>query len=254
MVERAPGWVGRWLLVVAAPGEARAVLGGLGGDPALADRPWERHEAGPLDVVVCGVGKSNAAGAAGRFLDPARHSAAVSLGIGGSLPVSGAGTPVPLGCVVVASASVFADEGLQSDGGFTDQAGLGFPPAPGVGAAIPADPSLAAALMGAILDACGPACREGPIATVSTCSGTSGLALEVAGRTGGLVEAMEGAAVGLVAHRLGIAFGEVRGVSNTTGSRTAQVWDLRGALSRLSDVASALARAGSVRPGGAGEA
>jgi futalosine hydrolase len=59
-------------------------------------------------------------------------------------------------------------------------------------------------------------------------------------RTGAVAEAMEGAAVALVAHRLRIPMAEVRVVSNTTGSRPRQVWDLKGALARLSDLAAAL--------------
>lgn len=80
----------------------------------------------------------------------------------------------------------------------------------------------------------------GGIATVSTCSGTDDLAAEVARRTNGVAEAMEGAAVGHVAHRFGVPFGEVRVISNTTGNRGSQTWDLPGALARLSDVASRL--------------
>jgi futalosine hydrolase len=71
------------------------------------------------------------------------------------------------------------------------------------------------------------------IATVSTCSGTNALAREIVTRTGAEVEAMEGAAVGLVASRLGVGFAEVRVISNTTGDRGSQQWDLPGALAAL---------------------
>jgi futalosine hydrolase len=47
---------------------------------------------------------------------------------------------------------------------------------------------------------------------------------------------MEGAAVALAAVRLGLAFGELRVISNTTGDRARQQWDLKGALARLTDV------------------
>lgn len=281
---------GRVLVVVAAPAEARAVLRGLGcTDDGLAGREWVCHRVGEaIDLVVCGVGKANAAGATGRVLDPAVHRGVVSLGIGGGLPPRDGVAAVPIGGVVVSSGSVFADDGLLGDDGFTDQGGLGFPAAPGVGVVMPVDGGwLGAALRRATSGAAatsdpgaarahtgglgsdavggggadtGPGAKHsagpavGRIATVSTCSGTDAAAGEVVRRTGAIVEAMEGAAVGLVAHRLGVRFGEVRVVSNTTGSRTRQVWDLRGALARLSDVASALPAALRVRAGEAGEA
>jgi futalosine hydrolase len=64
----------------------------------------------------------------------------------------------------------------------------------------------------------------------------------VKARTGAVAEAMEGAAVGLVAHRLGIPFGEVRIISNTTGDRNLQRWDMKRALASLSEVIGLLAQ------------
>jgi futalosine hydrolase len=87
---------------------------------------------------------------------------------------------------------------------------------------------------------------DGDIATVSTCSGTDELARAVAARTRACVEAMEGAAIAHALARLPgprIPFCEIRVVSNTTGDRSKQQWDIRGSLVKLSDVAAALARA-----------
>ena len=77
--------------------------------------------------------------------------------------------------------------------------------------------------------------RRGAIATVSQCSGTDAAARAVAARTGGVCEAMEGAAVALAAalHDGSIRTGELRAISNTTGDRSAQVWDLDAALGSL---------------------
>ena len=220
----------RILLAVAAPAEARAVLAGVGGDPALAERGWELHRLGGwLDLVVTGVGKASAAGAVARVLGP--HAGVVSLGIGGLLP---GGANLALGSVVVGTAAVFADEGSGEPGGFRTCADMGFPPLPGdgvCGMAIPLDAALAD---------CVKAEARARIATVSTCSGTDTLAAEVARRTGALVEGMEGAAVALVAARLGVPAAELRVISNTTGERPAQRWDIKGALARLRDVARAL--------------
>ena len=72
--------------------------------------------------------------------------------------------------------------------------------------------------------------RTGPIATVATCSGTDAAAESVARRTGAVAEAMEGAAVVHAARRLGVPAIELRVISNTTGDREDQEWDLAGAL------------------------
>ena len=92
-----------------------------------------------------------------------------------------------------------------------------------------------------LLERLGPLFAEGPIATVATCSGTDEAAAEVARRTGAVAEAMEGAAVVHAARRLGVPAIELRAVSNTTGRRDRQVWDLPTAMTALGEgVAAAL--------------
>jgi futalosine hydrolase len=149
--------------------------------------------------------------------------------VAGALPGSG----LEIGAAVAATACVFADEGLQTESGFTDCAAMGFPLADFPGAAAPVGED-ALGVIRPLADA------AGPIATVSTCSGTDALARAVRDRTGALAEGMEGAAVALVARRLRLPMAELRIISNTTGDRSAQRWDLRGALARLSDVAGGL--------------
>lgn len=218
------------LLAVAAPAEARAVLAGLKGPPAAADRPWEPVRVSDrFEVVVTGVGKANAAGAVGRCVRPGRHAAVISVGVAGSL---GAGGPA-IGAVVVATRCVYADEGMVSERGFVDIGTMGFAPAPGAEGGFTVDAALVAALRPI-------AGAQGVIATVSTCSGTGAGAAEVVRRTGAIAECMEGAAVANAAARMGVRFGELRVISNTTGDRAGQVWDLAGALRRLSDVMAAL--------------
>jgi futalosine hydrolase len=210
------------LLAVAAPAEARAVARGAGaGDIAL--REWELIELAPgVEMVVTGVGKACAAGGVARVLDVTRHGAAVSVGVAGGYP------PRELGAVVVATACVLADEGVVSAQGFQDIAALGFgPTSEGVSIPVPAALADALAVPGAV---------RGPVATVSTCSGTDALAEELQRRTGAVAEAMEGAAVAVAGSRLGVPVGEVRVVSNTTGDRARQVWKLAEALEGLSGV------------------
>jgi futalosine hydrolase len=215
------------LIATAAPAEAKAVRSGLGSrckGEAASSPAWALSEPVPgMHMVLTGIGKANAAAGVARVLDLHRHSAILNIGIGGALP----GADLGLGTVVGATASVYADEGLQTPAGFQDCAALGFPLGPFEGSAIPGDPGLLRVL--------GPLCDlTARIATVSTCSGTGALAAQVGARTGAVAEAMEGAAIAHVAARLGVPFFEVRAISNTTGDRPNQRWEIPRALDAIS--------------------
>ena len=206
--------------------------------------PWEAVGlTGGHSIVRTGVGKANAAGAVGACLGRVAQSGhgrsegergesgraesgyacVLSVGLAGALP---AANPMGVGEVLLAEHCVLADEGLTTADGFVSQSEFGFPAIEGIGEQIPTDQMLNERLIGL-------ADRVGLCATVSTCSGTDAQARSIAQRTGALAEDMEAAAVGLVAHRLGVPFGCVRVISNTTGNRDAQVWDLDGAFSVL---------------------
>jgi futalosine hydrolase len=120
---------------------------------------------------------------------------------------------------------VYFEEGLITPEGFRTPAAMGFPLGAFDGNAVPGDPVL--------LEELAPGFRTGRIATVATCSGTDAAAMEVARRTGAIAEAMEGAAVLHAARRLRVPAIELRAISNTTGDRDHQRWDLRGALAAL---------------------
>ena len=81
-----------------------------------------------------------------------------------------------------------------------------------------------------------PVCPLVRIATVASCSGSDAAAERVAARTGCGAEAMEGAAVVHAAGRLDVPGIEIRAISNTTGDRDGQVWDVRLALQALADL------------------
>lgn len=222
----------RVLLVAATPMEARAAAAGLhadGGVLEASEGRWVAHEVTDrVDLCVCGVGKVNAAAATAALANPGRHAAVVSIGIAGALPGSG----LNIGDVVAASACVYADEGLLTPAGFQDCATVGFGLGPwsnqgAVGGSVIPVSELLLGWMGLLTP------RLVRIATVSTCSGTDALAAEVVRRTGAAAEGMEGAAVAHVAARLGVPAGELRAISNTTGDRDQQRWDLRAALQAL---------------------
>lgn len=225
------------LLVVAAPAEAGAVRAGLGlpqVSPLVSPNwYWPLLALGAdIDLLETGVGKTNSAAAVAKRLEPARHGVVLNLGIAGALP--GVDRP-SLGDSILATSSVYADEGILTPAGFQSITEMGFPLGPFEGLAVPGTPDLLAALRPL-------ATRAGPIATVSTCSGTDALAHEVARRTGAIAEGMEGAAIAHTLARLSptIAFAEMRIISNTTGDRAAQQWDIRGALDRLAELVASL--------------
>ncbi|MCA9298185.1 MAG: futalosine hydrolase, partial [Phycisphaerales bacterium] len=203
---------GRALVAIASPKEALAILG----DPTIGpdDLPlWTTVRRDRFDVVRTGVSKANAAAGAMAAFDG--HQAILSVGIGGALS-----SDVGLGDLVLASSCVFADEGVEMHEGLRSCAELGFD----IPDVLETDPSLRG-LLRPHVD------HEAPIATVSSGAGRDDLARRRASIAS--VEAMEGAAVALVAHRLGVPFAEIRAVSNTTGDRSAQVWEIDRALDRL---------------------
>lgn len=211
-----------WLVLVAAPKEVSAALAALGTPDAIPET-WGCVRAERAVIVRTGVGKWAAAGAAARWYDPARHAGVLSFGVAGALPGSG----LPLGAAVLADPSRFADEGLAAPDAFVPLSDMGFPD----DAPTAPDPASRAALA-PLAD------RVGPIATVSTCAGTDALARAHRDRAGAVAEAMEGAAAGAAVRRTDprARFAELRVVSNTTGNRPDQAWDLPLALARMTEL------------------
>ena len=214
------------LLVLASDPETRAVCSACGCRPPPSC--WQPVPVrGGVQIIQTGVGKANAAGAVAWCLGSFAVDRVVNLGLAGSLPGGG----LELGEAVLASRSVFADEGVDTPEGFLSVDGMGFPLYEGDdGRGLEPACALAAALRG-LVDG------ERGVATVSTCSGKDELAERVRRRTGSAAEAMEGAAVLLVCRRLGVPAAEIRVVSNTTGDRPNQKWAIGPALDRLGAVA-----------------
>jgi len=219
------------LIACAVHAEARAVARGVGVELNDRVRFWE-----PIDLstsahlMVTGVGKANAAGATARALALGTYSAVWSVGVAGALP--GVGGGVEIGGVVRAGASIFADEGVRTPEGFATIDEAGFPTTDGLDGALLDGHGATAPLPTSVRERA----AVGTIATVSTGSGTDALARELADRTGAIAEAMEGAAVGLACARAGVPFAEIRAISNTTGDRERQSWDLRAALEAISEL------------------
>ena len=204
---------------------------------AATDREAAPFRSRDMPTVVSGIGRVNAAVATTLALGT-RPSTIVSVGIAGSLPsVGDNGEPPAIGTIVIGDRSIYAEEGMISSEGFTSIAEMGFPLAAFAdGNSIQPDSHLLDRVRDLL-----PAARVGGIATVATCSGTDERSVEIANRTGAVAEAMEGAAVLHAARLLGGSAVEIRTISNRTGERSAQGWDLHAAFSALEHVAIALA-------------
>ncbi|MBL4810139.1 MAG: futalosine hydrolase [Phycisphaerales bacterium] len=181
-----------------------------------------------FDLVLGGVGKAPAAAATARVLTQKSYGSVISVGVAGSLPGD---HPLAIGTSMAATRSSFSDEGVGATDGFIPMSELGFAPFAGDQMGIDHDPKLTA-LLGSLTD------TQGIIATVSWCSGDDGCAKGVVSRTGAVAEAMEGAACAVAAQMIdpSIRTGELRVISNTTGNRKEQVWDLDSALAKLANV------------------
>jgi futalosine hydrolase len=164
--------------------------------------------------------------------------------------------------VVVATEEIFADEGAQSPEGFLDLERLNLPlgrhcgqplfnrlllrssspRAPRKAGKTPEDDELErlvslyerelTAEFGGRF-----AVHRGPMATVSTISGTAEAAREIYERWAPLAEAMEGAAAALCCIRVGCPFQEIRGISNFVGDRDRAKWDIPTAIENAAEVA-----------------
>ena len=176
-------------------------------------------------VVAGGIGRTNAAlSTMSALLSDGPFHWIVNIGVAGACKESG----LNIGDVVVGSESVYMEEGIQTPDGFQTIDAMGFSLGKFEGNKVPAD-----AWMLEQLESIG---TKGPIATVATCSGTDELAQQVLERTGAIAESMEGAAILHVANQMNTPAIEIRVISNTTGNRNKQVWDLPLALQKLSAV------------------
>ena len=185
-------------------------------------------------VVLCvgGMGKVNAAHAATVLIERYAPEAVVVFGIGGAYPSSGA----RIGDLVLAREEIAGDEGVLTKDGFRDTRFIGIPLLGSLSATIsnafPAPASLFETAFRALQPlpaADGAKVHAGAFVTLSTCTGTKEHARELEQRYRALCENMEGAAVAQIAALHGIAWLEVRGISNIVEDRDLAAWDIPGA-------------------------
>jgi futalosine hydrolase len=175
----------------------------------LRDRYSGRDD---VRVIITGVGPVNAAHATTVAVIERRPDEVVVCGIGGAYPSSG----LQINDVVSASTEIYGDLGAQSPTGFLDMRTLGFPVV-----------STPRTLFNELPLQVFPTTTRARFVTVSACTGTESAAHEIATRTKGAVENMEGAAVAHVAHLYGVPVGEVRGISNLVRNRDVKSWKIK---------------------------
>ena len=183
---------------------------------------------GPVEIV--GVGIAAAAAGTARLLATGRYRAVLCAGIGG-----GFAGRIDVGGTALATESVAADLGADSPDGFLALSALGFGPTVHA-----TDAGLRTALSATLPDA-----TAGPILTVHTVTGTAeGTAAVTARHPTALAEGMEGFGVATAAVAAGVAFAEVRTISNLVGPRDRAGWRIPQALAALTDLGRALGKLG----------
>lgn len=183
----------------------------------------------PICLAHSGLGKAAAAASAMALISNFLPISLWLFGCGGAY----AGNSLGIGDIALAEGEVFGDEGVQTPLGFQDLEEMGLPMRNDVRGIVynrwPVDDALLAwsrPLLAAYAERTGRRFASGPFVTVSSCTGTTARAHELAERTGGLCENMEGAGASLACRQTGVPFLELRGISNLVENRDTSRWDL----------------------------
>ncbi len=167
---------------------------------------------GKLDFYLAhlGVAKVNTAAGLALAIEQIRPQTVLQFGIGGAY----VGSFLSIGMLAAAEQEVHIDTGVATDQGWQGMAALGFPL---LGDdhynLFPTDKALLDTLVGTL------GATPGVFGTSETVTGSFDLASEVQARFDLSVESMEGAAAAQVCAAYGVAFGELRGISNIVGER-----------------------------------
>lgn len=175
------------------------------------------------DVLAGGIGPAESAAATSIALADGGYDLVISAGIGGGF------APLGVGDLAVASTVAFADLGVETPSGFETL--------PSATAHYDVTPKLAVELA----DRTGG--HLGTIVTVATVTGTAATAEALLARYPDVVaESMEGAGVAAAAVRHGVAFAEIRAISNAVGPRDRAAWRVGDALAALGPAVRAAAQ------------
>ncbi|MBW6510047.1 MAG: futalosine hydrolase [Desulfuromonadales bacterium] len=213
------------LIVAATPAETALLRRQLGSGERMLCGGKELLRGTLCDTPVLighgGIGAMLMAMQLARLLAEQRPEAVILCGCGGSYPDSG----LRVGDLALASSETYGDCGVTTDSGFIPLEQLNIPQqaplAPLFQQSYHLDTPLykrAAQLL--------PQAHCGPFVTVNNCSGTPELSRQLQQQTAGICENMEGAAAAQVCAEFACPLLEVRGISNPTGTRADELWDL----------------------------
>ena len=179
------------------------------------------------DVLLShgGIGQVNMAIQLTRLLSEHKPQAVLLCGCGGSYP----GSDLQIGSLALAKEEIFGDLGVATANRFIPLKQLDLPQnpqlAPTVQQSFPLNADLLSWAQEVLPDA---VC--GSFVSVNCCSGNAELSVVLQQRCDGICENMEGAAAAQVCTEFDIPLLELRGISNPTGTRDPQQWDItRGA-------------------------
>ena len=179
-----------------------------------------------MELLLTGIGQTTTAINLTRFLERETPQAILMIGCGGCYPNSG----LHIGDLALATQEIFGDLGTMTEQGFLPLENMNIPVMPPPIQRIKLESSLqqsVASLLQKTSDGQPHRLLSGPFVTVNTCSGQSQLSSELETRTGGICENMEGAAAAQVCSLYQVPFLELRGISNPTGTRDPEQWDLQ---------------------------
>lgn len=178
-----------------------------------------------LLIAHGGVGQNAMAIRLSRLLSQLEPQAVLLCGCGGSYPDSG----LQIGDLALASEEICGDLGVATGDGFIPLEQLEIAQQPELMPSIQHRFPLQSQWTDFARQVL-PHARFGPFVTVNSCSGHSALSTELQTRTSGICENMEGAAAAQACAAFNIPLVELRGISNPTGTRAPEQWDIpRGA-------------------------
>lgn len=174
-------------------------------------------------ILLChgGIGQVNMSMQLTRLLCVYTPTAVFLCGCGGSYPDSG----LKIGDLALAEEEIFGDLGVATAEKFIPLEQLNLPQTPQLAPIIQQSFTLNSDLLEWAQQLL-PDTACGSFVTVNSCSGHTRLSEELQQRTGGICENMEGAAAARICAEFNIPLLELRGISNPTGTRDPQQWDI----------------------------
>lgn len=175
-----------------------------------------------LLLAHSGIGQNAMAIQLTRLLERYSPQAVLLCGCGGSYPGSG----LQNGDLALASEEICGDLGVATENAFIPLEQLNIPQQPELMPLSRQSYPLQSELTD-LTQRVLPQVSFGPFVSVNSCSGHQALSDDLQRRTGGICENMEGAAAAQVCSEYRLPLLELRGISNPTGSRDPQQWEIK---------------------------